>query len=164
MNNTISIRPATPADVERIKQISVDAGLFSTDEAAFFDEMTQGAFDGTLDGHHWLVAEDADGHVISGAQYAPEPYADRMWNLYFIAVDPAHQGSGVGSAVMAHVVAELTTLGDGHARTLVVETSSTDQYARTRVFYAGIGYTEEARIREFYGPDDHKIVFWKKLA
>jgi hypothetical protein len=24
-------------------------------------------------------------------------------------------------------------------------------------------YDEEARIREFYGPDDHKVVFWKSL-
>jgi len=46
---------------------------------------------------------------------------------------------------------------------LIVETSSTDQYARTRAFYRQHHYDEEARIRDFYGPEDHKIVFWKSL-
>jgi len=87
-----------------------------------------------------------------------------MWNLYFIAVDPDHQGTGIGSAVMAHVELVLKQRGQDQARTLVVETSSTEQYALTRKIYAGIGYGEEARIREFYGPDDHKVVFWKAIT
>ena len=158
-----AIRPATADDLDRIKEIAVAAGMFSTEEAEFFDEMVNGALDGSLEGHQWLVVEDSTGVVLSAAQFAPEPFADRMWNLYFIAVDPMHQGSGIGSAVMAHVEADLANRGEEHARTLVVETSSTDQYARTRSFYSGIGYTEEARIREFYGPGDHKVVFWKQI-
>lgn len=158
-----TIRAATAADLDRIKEIAVAADMFSIEEAEFFDEMLHGALDGSLEGHHWLVAESGDGNVVSGAQFAPEPFADRMWNLYFIAVDPAAQGTGIGRAVMAHVEADLRRRGDDKARTLIVETSSTDQYARTRQFYAGLGYNEEARIREFYGPDDHKVVFWKSL-
>ncbi len=158
-----SIRPATAADLDRIKEIAVAADMFSIDEAEFFDEMVNGALDGSLENHQWLVAEDSNGAVVSAAQFAPEPFADRMWNLYFIAVDPTHQGTGIGSSVMAHVEADLKQRGEQHARTLVVETSSTDQYARTRSFYAGLGYDEEARIREFYGPGDHKVVFWKQI-
>ena len=37
------------------------------------------------------------------------------------------------------------------------------QYARTRHFYSTIGYVEEARVREFYGPGDDKVIFWKSL-
>lgn len=47
---------------------------------------------------------------------------------------------------------------------LIVETSSTDQYALTHEFYPKHGFAEEARIRRFYGPDDHTVVFWKLLA
>lgn len=158
-----TIRPATAADLDRIKEIAVAADMFSVEEAEFFDEMLHGALDGSLEGHHWLVVETVDGTIVSAAQFAPEPFADRLWNLYFIAVDPTHQGLGIGSAVMAHVEAELTQRGNDEARVLIVETSSTDQYARTRTFYAGLGYDEEARIREFYGPGDHKVVFWKQL-
>ena len=37
-------------------------------------------------------------------------------------------------------------------------------YARTRAFYRHHGFDEEARIRQFYGPDDDKVVFWKSLG
>ena len=59
---------------------------------------------------------------------------------------------------------ELKASGDGVARVLIVETSSTDQYAQTRTFYRNHGYHEEARIRQYYGPADDKIVFWKSLT
>ncbi|MCR9163896.1 MAG: hypothetical protein ACE37F_22405 [Nannocystaceae bacterium] len=49
---------------------------------------------------------------------------------------------------------------DALARTLIVETSSTEQYASTRAFYASRGFAEEARIRQFYGPTDDKVVAW----
>jgi len=159
-----AIRSATASDLGRLKEIAVAADMFSVEEAEFFDEMLGGALDGSLEGHEWLVVETSGGAIVAGAQFAPEPFADRMWNLYFIAVDPAEQGTGIGSALMAHVEADLSQRGDAEARTIVVETSSTEQYALTRKFYAGLGYDEEARIREFYGPDDHKVVFWKSLT
>jgi ribosomal protein S18 acetylase RimI-like enzyme len=65
---------------------------------------------------------------------------------------------------MDHVEARLRDDGDDVARVLLVETSSTDQYERTRAFYRGRGYDEEATIREFYGPGDHKVVFWRSLV
>ena len=121
-----AIRPANASDLDRIKEIAVAADMFSTEEAEFFDEMVEGALDGSLEDHHWVVVEASDGAVVSAAQFAPEPFADRMWNLSFIAVDPTHQGTGIGSAVIAHVEADLRQRGEKHARTLVVETSSTD--------------------------------------
>lgn len=157
------IRTATDVDVEAIKTIAVDAEMFSLDEVKFFDEMLGGFFDGSLEGHQWLVVED-DGIVVAAANFAPEPFADRLWNLYFIAVTPQRQGRRLGHSLINHIEAELTGRGSDVARVLLVETSSTDQYARTRAFYRNLGYDEEARIRQFYGPDDDKIVFWKSLT
>jgi ribosomal protein S18 acetylase RimI-like enzyme len=158
-----TIRPATPSDVEAIKRIAVDANMFAADEVSFFDEMLAGFFDGTMHDNHWLVV-DNDSAVIAAAYYAPEPFADRMWNLYFIAVDPTHHSQGVGGRLLNHIEGQLRQRGDSDARVLIVETSSTDQYARTRDFYRANSYDEEARIRQFYGPTDDKIIFWKSLA
>ena len=47
---------------------------------------------------------------------------------------------------------------------LIVETSSTAQYIGARRFYQARGFIEEARIRDFYGPGDDKVVFWKALT
>lgn len=31
-------------------------------------------------------------------------------------------------------------------------------------FYTRRGFVEEARIRDFYGPGDHRVTFWKDLT
>lgn len=158
-----TIRPATPTDVAAIKRIAVDADMFAADEIGFFDELLAGYLDGSLADDHWLVVHDDDA-VIAAAYYAPEQFADRLWNLFFIAVDPARHGRGIGGELLAEVEAQLRRRGETDARVLIVETSSTDRYARARAFYRANGYDEEARIRQFYGPDDDKVVFWKSLA
>ena len=81
-------------------------------------------------------------------------------NLLLIAVHPTRQGSGVGTAIMTHVETELARSG---GRVLLVETSSLPEFARTRQFYARLGYDEEARIREFYSAGEDKVIFRKAL-
>ena len=58
----------------------------------------------------------------------------------------------------------LRGLGPETAQVLLVETSSTGQFARTRELYPQRGFVEEARIRRYYGPGDDKVVFWKSLT
>lgn len=157
------IREATTVDIEAIKQIAVDTNMFASDEVDAFDEMLGGFVDGSPDGHAWVVGE-LDGRVVGAAYYAPEPFGDRVWNLHFLAADPSTQGAGVGSALLRDAEAAIRALGPEAARVMIIETSSTDQYARTRDFYIHHDFVEEARIREFYGPGDHKVVFWKSLA
>ncbi len=163
MTSNHTVQHARPEHTETIKAIAVASGLFAQDEVEFFDPMLAGFFDGSMEGHEWLVLTDETQQVIASAYFAPEPYADRMWNLYFIATNPAAQGSGAGTALLTHIEQTLRARGTDHARTLIVETSSTDQYARTRDFYRKQGFTQEATIRQFYGPEDHKVVFWKSL-
>ncbi len=167
-----NVRPAVAADLDRIKAIAVSAEMFTVEEVDFLDEMFAGSQNGELPDHEWVVVEaGADragrsgevGEVIAAANFAPEPFADRMWNLYFIAVDPQHQRSGIGETLMSYVEEELRSSGPNLVQTLIVETSSTNQYIGARNFYGGLGYDEEARIRDFYGPGDHKVVFWKRL-
>ena len=158
------IRTPTASDVEHIKQLAVAVGMFSVDEVGFFDEILSGVLAGTLADHRWLLAERESGGVGGAAYFAPEPFADRVWNLYFIAVAPEAQGQGIGGMLIGRVERELVAAGDDVARVLIVETSSTEQYAPARAFYRSRGYDEEARIRQFYGPADDKIVYWKSLT
>ncbi|MGI9577915.1 MAG: GNAT family N-acetyltransferase [Microthrixaceae bacterium] len=157
------VRLATPADVDAVKQLALDNHMFELDELADFDEMLDGFLGGELEQHIWVVA-DVDGAIAGAAYYAPEPFADRMWNLYFLATDPDRHGAGVGSALMDHVHGDLRSQGAAVARTLIVDTSSLDGYEGARAFYRGQGFVEEARVRDFYGPGDHKVTFWKSLA
>jgi len=151
-------------DIDTIKTIAIETRMFSADDAGFVDDVLAGVLDGSLPDHHFLVHETDDGTVTGAAYYAPEPFSDRMWNLYFIAVSPTQHGQGTGGALIDHVERELRRAGPDAAQVLIVETSSTDQYTRTREFYPKHGYVEEARIRRFYGPDDNKVVYWKQLT
>lgn len=129
-----------------------------------FDETLRGYLDGALVGHRWLVAFSEDGVLEGAAYYAPEPFGDRVWNLYFIAVRLGRHRAGTGSLLLVHVETALRSAGDRSARVLIVETSSTDAYNAARHFYLRHGFNHEATIREFYGPGDDKIVFWKSLT
>ena len=158
------IRSPLAGEVERIKQLAIDTKMFGADEVSFFDETLAGFFDGSLSEDEWFVLEGSSGRVDAAAYFAPEPFADRIWNLYFIAVAPECQGQGLGSYLIQSVEEQLRRNGEDVARVLIVETSSTDQYVQTRRFYRNRGYAEEARIRQFYGPSDDKVVFWKSLV
>ena len=48
-------------------------------------------------------------------------------------------------------------------RLLLVETSSTPQYDRTRAFYDKLGYEEEARVRDYWEAGDDLVLFRKAL-
>ena len=141
----------------------MDNGLFAPDDMGGFDEMLRGFLDGSLDEHRWIVAEEAIGRVVGAAYYAPEQFADRVWNLYFLAVHPQRHRTGIGTALVSTVEQALRSAGDQVARVLLVETSSADGFNAARRFYAREGFDREARVREFYGPRQDKIVFWKSL-
>lgn len=159
---TVTVRAAEPADADAIRALALDNHMFEPGDMGVFDEMLAGFFTGELLDHVWIVAVHAH-RVVGAAYFAPEPFSDRMWNLYFIATAPDAQGSGVGATLIAAVENHLRSRGQDVARTLIVDTSSIEGYALTRAFYQRRGFVEEARVREFYGPGDHKVTFWKAL-
>jgi len=114
------------------------------------------------DGDLWLTCE-RDGAVIGFCYAVPEPMAEGTWNMLAIAVLPDCQGTGAGTLLARHLEEALRG-GEDEARILIADTSGTDAFARTRDFYRRNGYTEEARIRDFWGAGDDKVVFWKSLA
>ena len=63
--------------------------------------------------------------------------------------------------MMAFVENTLAMRGE---RVLLVETSALPEFERTRAFYRRIGYTEEARIRDFYKAGEDKVIFRKALS
>ncbi|MEM9927546.1 MAG: GNAT family N-acetyltransferase [Cyanobacteria bacterium P01_D01_bin.50] len=168
MNSTLTIRLAKADDTEAIMNLADVIGLFEGEELEVLGDMLGGYFEGSLgEGHSWVVCEDAG--VVGVAYFAPEQYAYGVYNLYFIAVHPKHQGKGYGTAVLQYVEKTLREKGDKpltHAlrdRLLLVETSGLPNFELTRKFYRKQGYEEEARIRDYYKPGDDKIIFRKAL-
>jgi GNAT superfamily N-acetyltransferase len=154
------IRSAEASDVAAVRDIAIGTGLFDVESWPDVESIMMDSRNGALEDHTWIVREGAEREVVGAAYYAPEPFSYRMWNLYFLGVRPENQGSGTGAALVAHVEEVLRSRGE---RVLIIETSGVDGFEATRDFYRKQGYDQEARIREFYGPGDDKIVFWKAL-
>ena len=156
---------------ENFREEEVDVALELFDESfAGEDYEFVGAFEVTAESPaktddladgRWLMA-DGHGRILQGfACYGPSMGTDRTFDLYWIAVDRAAQGTGCGTMLLSEVERRLEAL---HARMLVVETSSRSDYTATRGFYLRRGYVEAARVREFYAPEDDRIILTKRLA
>lgn len=159
--STIVVTDARPEEVASARRFSVDTGMFEQKESGEVEQRLLAVIRGHDPG---TVLTAKEGPVVVGAGYfAPEPFSDRCWNLYFLVVDKDHHGRGIGSRIIKEVEQRLRDLGPGQARVLLIETSSTEQYVNTRAFYVARGYAQEATVRDYYGPGDHKVIFWKQL-
>ncbi len=78
-----------------------------------------------------------------------------------IAVLPELQGGGRGGALLGHVEDDLRGRGQ---RLLVVDTSGTPQYDRTRDFYVRCGYAAEARVPDYWSDGDDLVIFVRRLS
>jgi ribosomal protein S18 acetylase RimI-like enzyme len=110
--------------------------------------------------YFFLGAFTPEDELAGFACYGPTPGTDRTYDLYWIAVDPATQGSGCGTILLNEVERRLR---GQNARLVVVETSSRSDYKNTRGFYIRRGYTEAARACDFYAPAEDRITFTKRL-
>ncbi len=154
------IQPIIEKDAPAVLAVAESSGLFAPDELGEVRGMLEAHLSGELGSdHHWLGY--FDGGLTGVAYFAPEPFSDGVWNLYMLAIDPEHQGSGHGAALVRHFEAAAAAEG---ARILLIETSSLPRYERTRSFYGSCGYELEARVRDYYAPGDDKIVYWKSVA
>ena len=150
-----AIRPARRSDVPAIRSVVEDAEMFPPE---MLDDMIAGYLDQTTR-DIWFVPV-ADGQAVGFGYSEPERMTSGTWNLLAIAILARYRGRGIGGAMMRYLEDRLRTAGE---RVLLVETMGTSAFERTRAFYRANGYTEEARIREFYEPGGDKVVFWKHL-
>jgi ribosomal protein S18 acetylase RimI-like enzyme len=103
-----------------------------------------------------LEAVGASPAVQGYACFGPTPLTDGVYDLYWIVVDPASQGKGLGRRLLQSVEVRVRKR---RGRKLLIETSSQESYAGTIRFYERSGYELVARIRDFYRLGDDKLVF-----
>lgn len=145
----------TPEDLPFLKAVIEANDLFPSD---MLDDMISEYFNNQNSKDFWLTYQDSQPVAI--AYCVPEKMTEGTWNLLLIAVHPDYQGKGYGTSILHYIEHWLADRGE---RLLLVETSSLDDFERSRAFYLKCGYETEARIREFYQSGEDKIVFRKLL-
>ncbi|MHC4607937.1 MAG: GNAT family N-acetyltransferase [Planctomycetota bacterium] len=95
--------------------------------------------------------EKPEGFVV----YGEASLAERVWEVYWLAVRPDRQGKGVGRKLMKRAE---DAMGAAGARMCFIETSGRAEYMRANAFYQHCGYSEAARIKDFYREGDDLVI------
>lgn len=151
------LRALRAADRAPLEAILRATDSFRADEIEIALELVDA---GEAAGYRFFVAE-REGRVAGYCCFGATPVTLGTWDLYWIAVDPALHGGGIGRELMRAAEEEVARSG---ARMLIVETSDKPAYAATRAFYERLGYAREARIADFYAPGDGKLVYVRRFA
>lgn len=134
--------------------------MFRPAETAIAVEVLDEALAGDEDYRFVGAYERGADTLVGFACWGPTPATVGTSDLYWIAVDPAWQGKGIGSDLLEEVERRLAA-EDG--RLLVVETSSRAEYAPTRGFYERRGFRRTAVVPEYYAPGDDLVIYLKDL-
>lgn len=154
------IRPMTQRDKPGIMKIVGTTPEFKPSDVVVAEELIDSYLhDPRGAGYHILIAE-VDKIVAGYICYGPTPLTEGTWDIYWIAVAPEKQSQGIGSALMQSAEGKIK---EAQGRLVIIETSSTPGYEKTRRFYLGHGYELIARLPDFYAPGDDKLLLQKRL-
>ena len=143
-----------------VRDIVASTGFFRPDEMSIAVELVEERLRiGLASGYHFIFAE-IGGEVLGYSCYGPVPLTLNSYDVYWMAVRKESQGRGIGNILLARSEAAIGELG---GRRIYIETSSQGKYRRTRRFYERLGYRSEAKLREYYAPGDHKVIYVKSL-
>jgi GNAT superfamily N-acetyltransferase len=162
---SLIFRPATPADFPQVRRITreayVQAGHFSVDHP--YMSVLENVEHRAEHAEIW-VAECRRGvaaavTLTSAGQPYSEIARDRELEFRMLAVDPAHQGLGIGRAVVREVI--------DHARSLTgieaIGITSAAFMTRAHALYASLGF-RRAPERDWVVPGEDVLLWVFRLA
>jgi GNAT superfamily N-acetyltransferase len=156
------IRPMSAPDKPAVMEIIRATDMFTPAEVVVAEELIDAYLDTSEpEDYEVVVSEDDGGGVIGYMTWGPTPLAENVYDLYWMAVSPREQGRGRGKELIAWLEDRIRSLG---GRMIIIETASQPNYHPTRQFYLRLGYTEVARIPDFYKPGDDRIIYTKRIG
>ncbi len=156
----VHVRPFVIEDRAPILDILHRTGMFTSEEIEVARELIDAWIYRPEQKDYILYAAEAEGKVWGYVCYGPTPATEGTFDLYWIAVDPLQQRSGIGKQLLLFTE-ELIRKDRG--RLIIIETSSQDKYSPTRSFYERNGYILEARIKDFYRSGDDRLIYVKRF-
>jgi ribosomal protein S18 acetylase RimI-like enzyme len=147
-------------DVELLVALAADTGIFKLFEIEALREVFNDYFAGYQAVGHRCITLDEHNRLLGFAYFAPAAMTVGTWYLWWIVVAKDHQRRGLGGMLLRYVEDEAR---GAQARHLLIETSSLPHYEPTRRFYELHGYTQVARIPDYYAEGDSLILYRKVL-
>jgi ribosomal protein S18 acetylase RimI-like enzyme len=157
----ISIRPTEAGDERALLAMARAEPLFSAVEADTVAELLHDYFHLHDHNGYLFLSAVEDARLMGFSCYGPTPLTEGTFTVYWVCVDVAGRGRGIGRALMRAVE---TGVRDSGGRLIVLDTSGRTAYAPTRAFYERIGYVRTATIPDYYSPGDDLVLFTRPLA
>ena len=144
------------SDIAAVGSILTSSGFFNAEEVEVGISLVRERLEvGEVCQYFFQFAQMGE-QVVGYTCYGPIPGTKVSYDLYWIAVDPAYQRQGLGGLLLEATQREIHKRG---GKRIYIETSSTDLYAPTRSFYTNHGYFLEARLHDYYAPNDDKLLY-----
>ena len=154
----VEIRRTVPGDVEPLMKILAGTDFFHDNELEIAEEVLLDAVNDFKISDYRSYIACVDGKPVGWICWGATPCTDKTFDVYWLAVDKKIQGKGIGKKLMAFTEESIWEAG---GRLAVLETAGREDYEPTRNFYITIGYTEAARVKDFYAPGDDKVIYTK---
>ena len=154
------IRKLIPDDRDELLRILKATGVFKDYEIEIADEVLRESLNPASSYRTYCCVDDHQ-FVIGYVCFGATPCTMGTYDLYWMAVDPARQGSGVGRDLLRFAEERVKQEA---ARLMIIETSSTPEYDAARKLYQGMGYRQIAILPDFYRPGDSKVIYGKNFV
>jgi D-alanine-D-alanine ligase-like ATP-grasp enzyme/ribosomal protein S18 acetylase RimI-like enzyme len=144
------------SDADAVRRIVASTGLFRPGEIDVAVELVETRLaKGPPSGYEFVFAEQK-GEIIGYACFGPNTLTVGSYDLFWIAVEQAWHGQGIGRLLLDEVQRRIAEAG---GKRIYIETSHRADYAATRGFYERCGYRLEAVLEDYYAPGDGKAIY-----
>lgn len=149
------------SDRDAVRGLVAATGFFSREEEDIAVELVDDALVHGAASEYRFVLVDGPGGALQGyACYGPLTPGSAEFDLYWIAVAPAAQGTGMGRALLEEAE---RLAGQEGATTMFIDTAGRAQYVPTRAFYERMGYRVHEVVPNFYAAGDDKVIYRKSF-
>ena len=153
------MRPLTAADKPSIMALLGATPEFEAEEIPVAEEVIDVYLD--CPGRDYLATVAVSSSKIIGyVCFGRTPLTLSTWDVYWMAVGLEYRGVGAGGMLLKDTEEQIQKAG---GKLALIETSSKPNYLNTRRFYIKKGYKRVSRIRDFYAPGDHRLIFEKRF-
>jgi len=150
-----------PGDAKAVRAIVASSGFFYDHEIDVAVELVDERLQKGLQSGYLFLFAEKKGRVVGYCCYGEIACTEGSYDLYWIAVHDECRGQGIGRLLLKKCEEQIAAR---KGRGIWVETSGQEKYQPTRDFYMHNDYRQEAVLKDFYGPNDDKFIFVKRLA
>jgi ribosomal protein S18 acetylase RimI-like enzyme len=154
-----SLRPMTAADKPALMALLRDTPEFDEAEIPIAEDVIDSYL--ACPGRDFCISVAmVSRRLIGYVCWGQTPLTLSTWDIYWMAVTVDCRGIGTGTVLLKDAEEHIQKAG---GTLVLIETSSKPNYLNTRRFYLKKGYNKVSRIRDFYAPGDHRLIFEKRF-